>query len=208
MELGQRSYTKKGGQEVRRRAKQAESLHQQALHQHPPSWSLTSLLSISAPRIHHRLLPQRRRPWTGIHFCCCCLVSKLGMTLCSPTGCSPLGFFAHRMTQARILLWVVIPFSRGSFQPRDWTQVSQVSALQGNSLPAELPGKPQKHIYIYMYTEYWSGLPCPSPGDLPGPGIEPASLASPALQGDSLPLCPLERPGIHYTYENLLAFGK
>ena len=59
-----------------------------------------------------------------------------------------------------------------------------------------------------MYTEYWSGLPFPSPGDLPGPGIEPASLASPALQGDSLPLCPLERPGIHYTYENLLAFGK
>ena len=29
--------------------------------------------------------------------------------------------------------------------------------------------------------EYWSGLPCPSPGDLPNPGIEPASLLSPAL---------------------------
>ena len=34
--------------------------------------------------------------------------------------------------------------------------------------------------------EYWSGLPCPPPGDLPDPGIEPASLASPALQEDSL----------------------
>ena len=32
--------------------------------------------------------------------------------------------------------------------------------------------------------EYWSGLPCPPPGDLPNPGIEPTS---PALQGDSLP---------------------
>ena len=31
--------------------------------------------------------------------------------------------------------------------------------------------------------EYWSGLPCPPPGDLPNPGIEPGS---PALQGDSL----------------------
>ena len=31
--------------------------------------------------------------------------------------------------------------------------------------------------------EYWSGLPCPSPGDLPDPGIEPGS---PALQADSL----------------------
>ena len=32
--------------------------------------------------------------------------------------------------------------------------------------------------------EYWSGLPFPSPGDLPDPGIEPRS---PALQVDSLP---------------------
>ena len=32
--------------------------------------------------------------------------------------------------------------------------------------------------------EYWSGLPCLSPGDLPNPGIEPGS---PALQADSLP---------------------
>ena len=29
--------------------------------------------------------------------------------------------------------------------------------------------------------EYWSGLPCPPPGDLPNPGIQPASLMSPAL---------------------------
>ena len=33
--------------------------------------------------------------------------------------------------------------------------------------------------------EYWSGLPCPPPGDLPHPGIEPGS---PALQVKSLPL--------------------
>ena len=31
--------------------------------------------------------------------------------------------------------------------------------------------------------EYWSGLPCPPPEDLPGPGIEPVSLMSPALAG-------------------------
>ena len=35
--------------------------------------------------------------------------------------------------------------------------------------------------------EYWSGLPFPSPGDLPDPGIEPMSPVSPALQVDSLP---------------------
>ena len=32
--------------------------------------------------------------------------------------------------------------------------------------------------------EYWSGLPCPPPGDLPDPGIEPMSLTSPALAGE------------------------
>ena len=32
--------------------------------------------------------------------------------------------------------------------------------------------------------ECWSGLPCPPPGDLPNPGIEPRP---PALQADSLP---------------------
>ena len=37
-----------------------------------------------------------------------------------------------------------------------------------------------------MEQEYWSGLPCPPPGDLPDPGIEPASPASPELQMDSL----------------------
>ena len=32
--------------------------------------------------------------------------------------------------------------------------------------------------------KYWSGLPCPSPMDLPNPGIEPMSLMSPALAGE------------------------
>ena len=40
--------------------------------------------------------------------------------------------------------------------------------------------------------EYWNGLPCPPPGDLPDPGIKPKSLRSPALPGGSLPLVPLE----------------
>ena len=36
--------------------------------------------------------------------------------------------------------------------------------------------------------ECWSGLPSPSPGDLPNPGIKPASVASPVWQAGSLPL--------------------
>ena len=41
--------------------------------------------------------------------------------------------------------------------------------------------------------EYWSGLPCPPPGDLPNPGIEPRS---PILQVDSLPSEPPGSPRI------------
>ena len=33
---------------------------------------------------------------------------------------------------------------------------------------------------VFSRQEYWSGLPCPPPGDLPDSGTEPASLMSPA----------------------------
>ena len=45
----------------------------------------------------------------------------------------------HGLLQARILEWVAIPFSRGSSQPRDRTQVSRIAV---DSLSAEPPGKP------------------------------------------------------------------
>ena len=42
--------------------------------------------------------------------------------------------------------------------------------------------------------EYWNGLPFCPPGDLPGPGIKPTSLTSPALAGGSLPIEPPRKP--------------
>ena len=39
--------------------------------------------------------------------------------------------------------------------------------------------------------EYWTGLPCPSPGDLPDPGFKPGS---PTLQADALPSEPPGKP--------------
>ena len=44
--------------------------------------------------------------------------------------------------------------------------------------------------------EYWSGLPFPSPGDLPNPGIE---LMSPAQQADTLPFAPPGKLNISIT---------
>ena len=38
-------------------------------------------------------------------------------------------------------------------------------------------------LHGFSRREYWSGLPCPPPGDLPNPGIKPAALTFPALAG-------------------------
>ena len=58
-------------------------------------------------------------------------VTQSCLTLCNPMDCT-----VHGILQARILEWVVCPFSRGSSQPRSPT-------LQVDSLPAELQGKPK-----------------------------------------------------------------
>ena len=47
--------------------------------------------------------------------------------LCNPMDCSLLGSSGHGILQARIVEWVTFPFSRGSSQPRDRTQVSQIA---------------------------------------------------------------------------------
>ena len=68
----------------------------------------------------------------------------------------------HGAYQATILEWVAIP----------WAVARQALLCMG-----------------LTRRQYWSGLPFPSPGDLPNPGTEPRS---PALQADSLPT---ESPG-------------
>ena len=52
--------------------------------------------------------------------------------------------------------------------------------------------------------EYWSGLPCPSPGNLPNPGNKPVSPVYPALLANSLLLKPLGKPisCLHFSKEN------
>ena len=55
--------------------------------------------------------------------------------------------------------------------------------------PFVTPWTVARHALLSMgfsRQRYWSGLPCPPPGDLPDLGIETMSLTSPALQADSL----------------------
>jgi len=42
--------------------------------------------------------------------------------------------------------------------------------------------------------DYWNALPVPTPGDLPNPGIESASLVSPALAGGFFITVPPGKP--------------
>ena len=84
----------------------------------------------------------------------------------------PLDYIVHGIVQARILGWVAVPFSRGSSQPRDWTQVSHIA---GRFFTSWATREAQ---------EYWSGEPIPSPVDLLDPEIK---VESPASQVDSLP---------------------
>ena len=53
----------------------------------------------------------------------------------------------------------------------------------------------QSPLFVgFSKQEYWSGLPVPSPGDLPDPGIKPWSLA---LWADALPSEPPEKPNTY-----------
>ena len=49
------------------------------------------------------------------------------MVQLSLTLCDSMDFTVHRLLQARILEWVTLPFSGGSFQPRDQTQISRMA---------------------------------------------------------------------------------
>ena len=103
--------------------------------------------------------------------CVCVFVhfdARLCMTHCNPMDGIPPTFLSMGILQAKVL---VTPFSRGSFQPRDQTQVSPIA---GGFFTIWANREAQ---------EYWSGWPVPSSVNLPGSGIKPWS---PALQADSL----------------------
>ena len=75
-----------------------------------------------------------------------CSWVKVKVAQSCPTLCNPMDYTVRGTLQARILEWVAVPFSRGSSQPRDGSQVSHIAGA--DSLPVEPQGEAQ---------EYWSG---------------------------------------------------
>ena len=60
--------------------------------------------------------------------------------------CNPMDYTVHGIFQARILKWVAFPFSRGSSQPRDQTQVSCIAGRFFYQLSHREAPKPDKDI--------------------------------------------------------------
>ena len=97
---------------------------------------------------------------------CCCLITKSRPTLCHPRDYSLAGSSVHGISQARVLEWVAISFSRQSSWPRDQTHVPCIGtlqrALQVDSLPTEQPQKlPTGSIGLALKQQtltYWSNL--------------------------------------------------
>ena len=52
---------------------------------------------------------------------------KVKVAQSCPTLCDPMDCIVQGILQARMLEWVALPFSSGSSQPRDWTQVSRIA---------------------------------------------------------------------------------
>ena len=81
-----------------------------------------------------------------VHLCVCSF-AMLCPTLCVPTDCSLPGSSVHGTFKARILEWVAMPFSRGSYWPRDQTYASYISCIGRRVFTNESPGKTLFGLY-------------------------------------------------------------
>ena len=80
---------------------------------------------------------------------------QLCLVLCNPMDCSPSGSLVHGILQARLLMWIAMPSSRGSSWPRDRTCIPYSSCIAGWFFTSEPPGKlnnDDKNNYIDMFS--------------------------------------------------------
>ena len=88
------------------------------------------------------------------------LLAQSCLTLCDPMDCSPPGSSVHGISQARILEWFVIPFSRGSSPPRDQTCVSCIADGFFTTAP---PGKPFLTLLLLLLSRFSRVRLCATP---------------------------------------------
>ena len=92
------------------------------------------------PHTHLCIMLQSKTSGPTYISTCVCSVTQLCPTLCDPMDCSPSGSTVHGISQARILEWVAISFSRGSSRPSNQTRTSSfISCIAGRFLTTEPP---------------------------------------------------------------------
>ena len=141
-------------------------------------------------------------------------VVQLCVTLCDSMDYSSPGSSAHGFLQARILEWVAIPFSKRFSLHKDWTRVScivsrfftiwitcyliisvcKVLSVMSNSATIWTIAHQTPLSMGFSRQKYWSGLPFPTLGDLPNPGLNPHLLCLLHWQAGSLPPVPPGKP--------------
>ena len=131
---------------------------------------------------------------------------KVKVTWSCLTLYNPMDYTVQGILQARILEWVAFPFSRGSSQRRDGTQVSRTAA---DSLPAEPPGMPgapitkegNEEILHLVAVSFNNSTRTSSDGHLLTRPVQFSSVASDSLQPRELqhtrPPCPSPTPRGH-----------
>ena len=107
------------------------------------------------------------------------------------TLCDPMDYTVHRILQTRILEWVAVPFSRGSSQSRDRTQVSRTagrffaSRATRGALSLDIWG--QNHLCqgsgtgISAILAYFAAFLVSAPGTLVAPSLFPAVTTKTSL---------------------------
>ena len=121
------------------------------------------------------------------HVLCCSKSLQSCSTLCDPMDCRPPGSSVHGILWAIILVWVTMPFSRGSSPPRE-SHLCLLCLLhwQADSLPLAPLGSPTLYhnIFIFYESEVKVLVTQSSPTLLWPHGLQPIKL-----------LCPWNSPG-------------
>ena len=91
--------------------------------------------------------------------CFACMSAQSCPTLCDPVDYSPPGSSVCRISQARVLEWVAISYSRGSSLGIEPVSLAFL-VLVGKFFTTELPGKPRVFIYVdiissWIWLEYF-----------------------------------------------------
>ena len=105
-----------------------------------------------------------------------------------------MGLYIHKLVTRPIAIWDKGPFKKKMSSLQNWCfYINLLFVVQSLSyvrlFVTPWTAAHQAPLSMgFSRQEFWSGLPFPSPGNLPDPETEPRSPVSPALQADSLPL--------------------